>query len=71
MCDFRIAYSGFAGLNFFIYTSFRAFCWKTKLKTILHNKSIHLNSHEHVKHRFCNFFHTHEKSTLTARATSM
>ena len=31
MFDFRIAYSGFAGLIFFIY---RAFCSKTKFKTI-------------------------------------
>ena len=30
MFDFRIAYSGFAGLIFFIYTSYRVFCEKDK-----------------------------------------
>ena len=33
MFDFRIAYSGFAGLIYFISTSYRAFCSKTELKT--------------------------------------
>ena len=71
MFDFRIAYSGFAGLNFVFTRVLERFARKLSKKQFLHNKSIYLNPHEYVKHRICNFLHTHEKSTLTARATSM
>ena len=71
MFDFRIAYSGFAGLNFVFTRVLERFAIKTKLKQFLHRKSIYLNPHKYVKYRICNFFHTHEKSTLTECANSM
>ena len=71
MFDFRIAYSGFAGLNFVFTRVLKHFARKLSKAQFLHNKSIYLNPHEYAKHRICNFFHTHEKSTLTERATSM
>ena len=71
MFDFRIAYSGIAGLNFVFIRVLERLARKLSLKQFLNNKSIYLNPHEYVKLRICNFFHTHEKSTLTARATFM
>ena len=46
MFDFRIAYSGFAGLNFVFTLVLERFARKLSLKQFLHNKSMYLNPHE-------------------------
>ena len=51
MFDFRIGYSGFAGLNFVLTRVLERFARKLSSKQFLHNKSIYLNPHEYVKKR--------------------